>query len=144
VLLQGSSNPRLKLLKWRPFFRWARSSFYSSRGYHMQRPYIFHHWRGAHITWVKPPSMPSTGSKVVIRPQVGPSAVLRLTRGICLPFPLNSLVTFVDSCTGGHARLRADGTGHTCLPTPLTQGGTWVRCHPSHPPATGHRLVKAD
>nr|AAU89227.1 hypothetical protein [Oryza sativa Japonica Group]ABF96537.1 hypothetical protein LOC_Os03g29420 [Oryza sativa Japonica Group] len=38
---------------------------------------------------------------MVIRPQVGPSAVLRLTRGTRLPFPLNSLVAFVDSYRNG-------------------------------------------
>jgi hypothetical protein len=91
----------LKLSRVVHFFRWVRFSFYSLRGYYMHRSYLSLHG-GAHLAWVRSPSVPSTGSKVVVRRQVRPSAVLRLTRGTSLPFPLKCMETLVDSpCTGG-------------------------------------------
>jgi hypothetical protein len=82
------------------------------------------------MSWVKPSSLPSTESKAVVRPQVGPNAVLRLTRETSLSFPLNSMETFLDSCTRDTLGYVPMGQAYL-PPLCLTGGRTWVRCHPS-------------
>nr|BAC06980.1 hypothetical protein [Oryza sativa Japonica Group] len=66
----------------------------------MHRPYLLLHGRGIHLSWIRPPSVPSTGSKMVQRPQVGPSTILRLIRGTSLSFPLKC----IETLAAHHAR----------------------------------------
>jgi hypothetical protein len=134
----------LKLSRVVPFLGGQGPPFYSSKGYHMHRSHLPLHGRGAHMTLVRSLSVPSTGSKVVVCPQVGSDAVLRLTRGTSMSFPRKCMETLVGSShTGGALGSVLMGRG-ILAPTPPDTGWDVGALPPVLSPATGHRLVKVD
>nr|BAD23473.1 hypothetical protein [Oryza sativa Japonica Group] len=72
----------------------------------MCRLYLPVRERGTHLAWVRRPYVPSTRSKVVMRPWVGSNAVPRLTRGRSLLFTIKRMETL----KAHHARRALLGT----------------------------------